>query len=90
VINIVILTGEYYMRISEFITEEELSALDEKATRKLCLSTTPNEHLGASNLSSCKAQGFRAREGKKRHWYHGKRVPSAGLKIKSKKYGGTV
>lgn len=78
------------MRASEFITEEEMADLDEKASRKLCLSAKPNSKLGASNLSSCKAQGLRAREGKKSAWVHGKRVPSAGLKVKSVKYGGTV
>lgn len=78
------------MLINEFISTEELEDLDEKASRKLCLSSKPNSKLGASNLSSCKAQGLRAREGNKSHWFHGKRQPSAGLKIKSVKYGGTV
>ena len=81
------------MFIREFITDEELAALDEKASRKLCLSTTPNSELGASNLASCKRQGLRAREGKKSHKL-GKgpesRVVVGGHKLKGKKYGGKL
>jgi hypothetical protein len=81
------------MKINEFVTEEELSMLDEKASRKLCLSTTSNKDLGASNLASCKSQGLRAREGNKSHKL-GKspksRVKVGGLKLKGKKYGGRV
>ena len=33
-----------------------------QASAKLCKSSTPNNKLGASALSSCKAQGYRARE----------------------------
>jgi hypothetical protein len=78
------------MKASEFITEQELSDIDEKATRKLCLSNKPNSKLGASSLSSCKAQGLRAREGEKKRWYQGVRRNVDGVKIKSKKYGGTI
>ena len=78
------------MRISEIITEQEVS---EKASRKLCLSTTPNSELGASNLASCKSQGLRAREGNKSHKL-GKgpdsRVKVGGHKLKGKKYGGKL
>lgn len=81
------------MLINEFITDEELAALDEKASRKLCLSTTPNSELGASNLASCKSQGLRAREGNKSHKL-GKgpesRVVMGGHKLKGKKYGGKI
>lgn len=78
------------MRISEIINEQEVS---EKASRKLCLSTTPNSELGASNLASCKSQGLRAREGNKSHKL-GKgpesRVKVGGHKLKGKKYGGKL
>ena len=78
------------MRISEIIIEQEVS---EKASRKLCLSTTPNSELGASNLASCKSQGLRAREGNKSHKL-GKgpesRVKVGGHKLKGKKYGGKL
>lgn len=81
------------MLINEFITDEELAALDEKASRKLCLSTKPNSELGASNLASCKSQGLRAREGNKSHKL-GKgpesRVVMGGHKLKGKKYGGKI
>jgi len=68
--------------------------LDEaKASRKLCKSSTPNSKLGASQLASCKSQGFRRREGKKSHKL-GKspksRVSVGGKKIKGKKYGGPL
>jgi hypothetical protein len=82
------------MLINEFVTQEELEDLDEKASRALCLSATPNSKLGASNLSSCKAQGLRAREGAKtrnltgKKW--GKRSKVAGKKVKSVDYGGPI
>ena len=81
------------MKISEFIKQEELADLDEKASRKLCLSTAPNQDLGASNLASCKSQGLRSREGNKSHKL-GKgpesRVKVGGHKLKGKKYGGKL
>lgn len=81
------------MLINEFITDEELAALDEKASRKLCLSKTSNDKLGASNLASCKSQGLRAREGNKSHKL-GKspksRIKVGGHKLKGKKYGGKL
>lgn len=75
------------MRIRE-ITEN--IDLDEKATRKLCLSTKTDDELGASNLSSCKSQGLRARDGKKSHKVGKKRITVGGKKIKGKKYGGPL
>lgn len=81
------------MLIKEFITDEELAALDEKASRKLCLSTKPNKDLGASNLASCKSQGLRAREGNKSHKLGRSpksRVTVGGHKLKGKKYGGKL
>jgi len=82
------------MLINEFITDEELADLDEKASRKLCLSAKPDGKLGASNLSSCKAQGLRARSGEKKRnltgekW--GERSKVAHKKIKSDRYGGPI
>lgn len=82
------------MRITEFINQEELDDLDERASRKLCLSTTPNSELGASNLASCKSQGLRARSGKKSHLIGNAsnkvRITVGGKKIKGKKYGGPL
>lgn len=81
------------MKINEFITDEDLAALDEKASRKLCLSTKSNKDLGASNLASCKSQGLRAREGNKSHLLGRgpeSRVVMGGHKLKGKKYGGKI
>jgi muramidase (phage lysozyme) len=81
------------MKINEFITQEDMNDLEEKASRALCTSTKSNKELGASNLASCKSQGLRAREGKKSHKL-GKssksRVTVGGHRIKGKKYGGPL
>ncbi len=82
------------MKINEFVTQEELSAIDEKASKALCGSSKSNKELGASNLASCKSQGLRAREGNKSHLIgHGKssvRITVGGKKIKGKTYGGPL
>jgi hypothetical protein len=95
----------YIMRIQDIISENtqgcrfcgahDHTSLDEagKASLKLCKSSTPDSELGASNLSSCKSQGLRARDGNKSHKL-GKspdsRVKVGGHKIKGKKYGGPL
>jgi hypothetical protein len=82
------------MKINEFVTQEELSAIDEKASKALCGSSKSNKELGASNLASCKSQGLRDREGDKSHLVgKGKsstRITVGGKKIKGKKYGGPL
>lgn len=82
------------MKITELLNAEQLSDLDERASRKLCLSTTPNSELGSSNLASCKSQGLRAREGGKSHLIGNAgnkvRITVGGKKIKGKKYGGPL
>lgn len=75
------------MKIHEIVENLEL---DEKASRKLCLSTKTDAELGASNLSSCKSQGLRARDGKKSHKVGNKRITVGGKKIKGKAYGGDL
>ena len=64
------------------------------ASRKLCLSNTSDDDLGASQLASCKSQGLRARDGKKSHLIgHGKskvRIVVGGKKIKGKEHGGPL
>ncbi len=71
----------------------EMEEILEKASRKLCKSSTPDEDLGASNLASCKSQGLRARDGEKSHKL-GKspksRVTVGGHRIKGRKYGGPL
>lgn len=78
------------MLIQEFITQEELTQFDEKASRALCLSTKSNKELGASNLASCKSQGLRAREGNKSHKIGKKRITVGGKKLKGAAYGGGI
>jgi len=78
------------MKIYEFITQEDFDQIDEKASRKLCKSTKSNAELGASNLASCKSQGFRPREGNKRHKVGKKWIVVGGKKIRGKKYGGPL
>jgi len=82
------------MKINEFVTQEELNAIDEKASKELCGSSKSNKELGASNLASCKSQGLRAREGEKSHLVgHGKsstRITVGGKRIKGKAYGGPL
>lgn len=74
------------------VTEQDIQqAIDEwKASRKLCTSGKPNSALGASALSSCKAQGYRRREGNMSHKIGKRRVKMGGKKIRGKKYGGPV
>lgn len=73
------------------VKEDELD--ENKAPRSLCVSSKPDEDLGASQLSSCKSQGLRARDGEKSHKL-GKspksRVKVGGKRIKGNKYGGPL
>lgn len=79
--------GRHYTVESEDIN----AALAEwKASRKLCTSGKPNSALGASALSSCKAQGYRGRETEKTYKLGGERKKIKGSKIKGKKYGGPL
>jgi hypothetical protein len=63
--------------------------LDErgKASKELCLS---NKKKGASDESSCKAQGFMARKTGKSQKIGKKRVKLDGKTVKSSKYGGPL
>lgn len=75
------------MKISEVITKPTAEA---KASKELCTSSTPDKKLGASQLASCKSQGYRSRDGDKSHKIGPKRVKMGGKKIKGKKYGGPI
>lgn len=67
------------------------TAVDETpASRALCTSGKPDSALGASNLSSCKSQGYRSRDGGKSHKVGSERVRVRGKRIKGKKYGGPL
>ena len=61
-----------------------------KASRKLCKSTKPDSELGASQLSSCISQGFRARDTEKKFTINRKRQKVKGKKVKGGNYGGPL
>ena len=69
-------------------TDDEVT--EEPASRELCTSGKPDSALGASQLASCKSQGYRARDGGKSHKIGGDRQKVRGKKIKGKKYGGPL
>ena len=75
------------MKLSE-IFDVELD--EEPASKKLCQSSKSDSALGASNLASCKSQGYRSRSGGKSHKIGGSRIKVRGKKIKGKKYGGPL
>ena len=60
------------------------------ASKALCKSKKPAHALGASQLVSCKSQGYRKRSGKKSYKIGKKRVYVSGKKIKGKPYGGPL
>ena len=68
------------MRAHEFISER-------KASPKLCRST---KKLGASDQSSCVAQGLRAHRSKGKGHTDGHGTYVKGKKMKSVHYGGSV
>ena len=72
------------------LDESELDLDEEPASRDLCTSGKPDSALGASQLASCKSQGYRSREGGKSHKVGSERVKVRGKKIKGKKYGGPL
>ena len=63
---------------------------EEPASRDLCTSGKPDSALGASQLASCKSQGYRSRDGGKTHKVGSDRIGVRGKKIKGKKYGGPL
>jgi hypothetical protein len=75
------------MKIVEIITglQHEVAA-----TKALCRSRKSNSELGASQLASCKSQGFRSREGEKSFKIGRKRVKVKNKTIRGKKYGGPL
>lgn len=99
-LDFIIANGELPERFVEldFPINDELmygvssqDALDEEpASRALCNSGKPDSALGASQLASCKSQGYRSRDGGKSHKVGSERVKVRGKKIKGKKYGGPL
>ena len=78
------------MRLSELLSGLEQEIDEAPASKKLCQSSKPDSALGASNLASCKSQGFRARSGGKSHKIGSSRTKVRGKKIKGHKYGGPL
>lgn len=72
------------------VSNNDTEVNEEPATRKLCKSGKPDSALGASQLSSCKSQGYRSRDGGKSHKIGSDRVKVRGKRIKGKKYGGPL
>jgi hypothetical protein len=72
------------------ITTGDSDVTEEPASRALCTSGKPDSALGASQLSSCKSQGYRSRDGGKTHKVGSDRIGVRGKKIKGKKYGGPL
>ena len=70
--------------------QEVLSVEAGPASKALCRSKKPDHALGASQLASCKSQGYRKRFGKKSYKIGKKRVYVSGKKIKGKSYGGPL
>lgn len=78
------------MMIDKYLTPNEDVVGEEPASRALCTSGKPDSALGASNLASCKSQGYRSRDGGKSHKVGSERVKVRGKRIKGKKYGGPL
>lgn len=78
------------MMIDKYLTAQEDLVGETPASRALCTSGKPDSALGASNLSSCKSQGYRSRDGGKSHKIGNERIKVRGKKLKGKKYGGSL
>ena len=72
------------------VKETDTDLDEEPASRALCTSGKPDSALGASQLSSCKSQGYRSRDGGKSHKVGSERIKVRGKRIKGKKYGGPL
>ena len=72
------------------VKDQDQELGEEPASRSLCTSGKPDSALGASQLASCKSQGYRSRDGGKSHKVGSERIKMRGKKIKGKKYGGPL
>lgn len=72
------------------VSSSDETVAEEPASRELCQSGKPDSALGASQLASCKSQGYRSRDGGKTHKVGSERVKVRGKRIKGKKYGGPL
>ena len=80
----------YGVSSSDDAKVSEAAVDEEPASRALCTSGKPDSALGASQLASCKSQGYRSRDGGKTHKVGSERISMRGKKIKGKKYGGPL
>ena len=78
------------MMVDKYLSTDEAVVDEEPASRALCTSGKPDSALGASQLSSCKSQGYRSRDGGKSHKVGSERIKVRGKRIKGKKYGGPL
>ena len=69
---------------------QDSEVTEEPASRDLCTSGKPDSALGASQLASCKSQGYHSRDGGKSHKIGGERQKVRGKKSKGKKYRGPL
>ena len=72
------------------LSSDDSAVSEEPASRALCTSGKPDSALGASQLASCKSQGYRSRDGGKSHKVGSERIKVRGKRIKGKKYGGPL
>ena len=72
------------------VTADDQAVDEAPASRELCTSGKPDSALGASQLASCKSQGYRSRDGGKSHKVGSERIRVRGKRIKGKKYGGPL
>ena len=77
--------------VKQFSVDEEFE-MDEagKAPRKLCISKKSDEELGASQLSSCKAQGLRKRDTNRKFRIGKDTEKIKGKLVRSADYGGPL
>lgn len=84
------INDELMYGVSSGDSVQESMVDEEPASRALCTSGKPDSALGASQLASCKSQGYRSRDGGKSHKVGSERIKVRGKKIKGKKYGGPL
>ena len=78
----------YAIKVNKCMLIREVT--EAKASAELCKSSKPNDALSASDLSSCKSQGLRARETKRKYKIAGQTQGISGKKVRGKKYGGNL
>ena len=78
----------YAIKVNKCMLIREVT--EAKASAELCKSSKPNDALSASDLSSCKSQGLRARETNRKYKIGGVTKGISGKKVRGGKYGGNL